>query len=282
MTKMPALLLTAFTCLFAFGTEVAGQAAGPPEEVLVKSGALSLRALLWRPPGKGPFPAVMFSHGSYSTGDPLNPHDAAALGPVFARHGYVFLFLCRQGVGLSAGQGTAGGDLMARALALEGEAGRNRVQLQLLETEELNEALAGLSFLRALPEVDVHRVAVAGHSFGGSLTLLLAERDTTLRAAVVFGAAAGSWDQSPELRTRLLAAVSRTNAPVLFIHAANDYSIAPGKALAAEMQRLRKPHGLRIYPPVGRNTREGHNLVFGRAATWEFDVFAFLDQHLRR
>lgn len=156
------------------------------------------------------------------------------------------------------------------------------MQLQLLETDELDEALAALSLLRALPEVDVRRIAVAGHSFGGSLTLFLAEHETALRAAVVFGGAAGSWAHSPELRARLLSAVSRTSAPVLFIHAANDYSIAPGKALAAEMQRLKKPHGLKIYPAVGRNTREGHNFLYRSAAPWESDVFAFLDQHLQR
>jgi hypothetical protein len=63
--------------------------------------------------------------------------EPSAIGPLFARHGYVFLFLFRQGMGLSRGQGTADGDLMARAAAAEGVAGRNRVQLELLEGEEL-------------------------------------------------------------------------------------------------------------------------------------------------
>jgi dipeptidyl aminopeptidase/acylaminoacyl peptidase len=171
---------------------------------------------------------------------------------------------------------------MARALAAHGQEGRNRVQLQLLETEELDEAIAGLAFLRALPEVDPHRIAVAGHSFGGSLTLLLAAHDTTLRAAVVFSGAAYSWGLSPGLRARLLAAVSHTTAPVFFIHTANDYSVASGQALAAEMQRLGKPHRLKIYPAVGRTAKEGHNFVFRGVATWEPDVFAFLDERLRR
>jgi dienelactone hydrolase len=204
------------------------------------------------------------------------------LGPVFVRHGFVFLFLFRQGIGLSLGQGTADGDLLARALAAEGVGGRNRVQLQLLENEEFYEALAGLALLRSLPEVDVHRVAVVGHSFGGSITLLVAARDTAVRAAVVFGAAAASWGQSPMLRARLLAAVGRTRAPVLFIHAANDYSVAPGKALASEMQRLRKPHQLKLYSAIGRESRDGHNLVYRSVSTWESDVFGFLAAHLQR
>jgi len=209
-------------------------------------------------------------------------NEPGVLGPVFARHGFVFLFLFRQGIGLSLGQGTADGDLMARALAAEGIGGRNRVQLQLLENEEFDEALAGLALLRSLPEVDVHRVAVVGHSFGGSITLLVAARDTAVRAAVVFGAAAASWSQSPTLRARLLAAVGRTRAPVLFIHAANDYSLAPGKALASEMQRLRKPHGLKLYSAIGRESRDGHNLVYRSVSTWERDVFGFLAAHLQR
>jgi dienelactone hydrolase len=212
----------------------------------------------------------------------MPPDEPAALGTVFARHGYVFLFLCRQGIGLSAGQGTADLDQMTRALAAEGQEGRNRVQLQLLEGEELNEARAGLSRLRAMREVDPTRLAVAGHSFGGSLTLFLAGQDPQLRAAVVFGGAAGSWDQSPALRERLLDAVRRTRAPVFFIHAANDYSTTPGEALAAEMKRLQKPHRLKIYPAFGRNSREGHNVHYRSVQTWESDVFGFLDQYVKR
>ncbi len=258
-----------------------GQATRGPDTVTVHSGGLLLRALLWRPVGRGPFPAVLFNHGSYSAGDPLKPSEPAALGPVFSRHGYVFLFFCRRGVGLSADQGTADGDLMARALAAQGQAGRNRVQLQLLE-DELHEVLDGLAFLRALPGVDRDRVAVAGHSFGGSLTILLAAREPTLRAAVAFSGSAYSWGLSPDLRELLLASVRRTTVPLFFIHAANDYSVAPGQALAAEMQRLGKPHRLEIYPTVGRTAREGHNLVYRNPTVWERDVLSFLDQHCGR
>jgi len=252
-----------------------------PETVSIASGGLNLRAQLWRPQGHGPFPAILFNHGSYSSEVPPGPKEAPALGEVFARHGYLFLFLHRQGVGLSAGQGTADGDLMHRALASEGQEGRNRVQLQLLENDEMSQALAALSFLRALPDVDRHRIAVAGHSFGGSLTLLLAARDSTLRAAVVYAGAAYSWERSPALRDRLIAAAGKIKAPVLLMHAANDYSTASGKALAEEMQRLGKPHELKLYPAVGKTADEGHNFLFHSVRTWETDVFTFLDRHVK-
>jgi dienelactone hydrolase len=259
-----------------------GEVAASPQVLDVRSGAFTLRAQVWRPSGAGPFPAVLFNHGSYSTDDPLPPSEPETLGPVFARHGYVFLWLHRPGTGLSSAHGISDGDQMARALKAEGVDGRNRVQLQLLENEEMNAATAALARLRARDEVDVRRIGVVGHSFGGSLSLLMAAADPEIRAAVIFGGAAGSWNQSAALRERLLVAAGGMSAAALFIHAQNDYSTAPGPALAAEMQRQGKLSVVRIYPPFGPDTRAGHNLIFRSVRTWESDVFAFLDEHLRR
>jgi carboxymethylenebutenolidase len=274
------------TCLAAFSvaTLVAARAqyAAPPETVDVEVDGLGLKAQLWRPAGNGPFPAVLFNHGSYGAGDPLPPSEPQTLGPLFARHGYVFLWLHRQGTGLSIGRGTADGDRMARAFDAEGVPGRNRVQLELLENEDMNEAAAALARLRGRADVDAHRLGVVGHSFGGSLAILMAARHSELRAVVIFGGAANSWNQSAALRERLLAAVAGMSAAALFIHAGNDYSTAPGTALAAEMERRGRPHALRIYPPFGTDARAGHNLIFRSVRTWESDVFAFLDDHLRQ
>lgn len=267
--------------ILAWTRPTIAQTALRPDTVAIRSGRLTLRGVLWRPAGSGPFPGVLFNHGSSSAADPTSIQAPATLGPVFARHGYVFLFLFRQGIGLSRGQGTADGDVMNRAFAADGMRGRNRVQLQLLEGEELNEVLAGLAFLRALPTVDPKRVAVVGHSFGGSLTLVLAARDTTIRAAVAFGPAAASWEQSPDLRAQLFAAVDKAHTPLMFIHAANDYSVVPGKVLAAEMERLHREHVLKIYGKIGTTAREGHSLIYLNVPAWERDVFRFLDTHLR-
>ncbi len=130
------------------------------------------------------------------------------LGPVFARHGYMFLYVFRRGAGLSADQGTNSVALMNRALEEKGRDARNQLQLQLLENE-LEDVNAGLSFLRGRSDVDTRRIGCVGHSFGGSLALLLTERDPDVRATVLFGAAAGSWDDSPPLQSRLLAAIRR-------------------------------------------------------------------------
>jgi dienelactone hydrolase len=284
MSRASARLLAG---LMLLGLVVVAEApAAGPDTVVVPSGDLELRGLLWRPSGHGPFPAVLFNHGSghASGADASGRRDERhpeVLGPVFARHGYVFLYLFRRGDGLSAGQGMASGDRMDAAFLAAGQEGRNRVQLHLLETDELTDGLAGLAFLRALPEIDPHRVAVVGHSFGASLTLLLAERDSTIRAAVLFSIAGYSWERSPQLRERLMKAVEHLAPGVFFLNAENDYSLVAARELSAELERLGKPTRLKVYPPAGQTPDDGHNFIHLVVPAWERDAFSFLDDHTR-
>jgi dienelactone hydrolase len=287
ISDIPKALLS-FVLAGLFSLAASGQSSQTiaPQIVEIPSDTLCLKAFLWKPAGPGPFPAVVFNHGR-SYGPQQHTHKltiteaAEILGPVFVKHGYVFLYLFRRGEGLSADQGMFIGDILQREEAANGEEARKHLQFTLMTTDHLDDALAGLSFLKNLPEVDVHRVTVAGHSFGGQLTLLEAERDPAIRAAVTFGAAAGSWDGSPELRARLLAAVGKISVPVLLIHTANDYSVTPGKSLADEFARLSKPYELKMYPPVGQAAGDGHNFLYTDVALWEDDVFGFLDQNVR-
>jgi len=278
--------LLAAACALGLGAARAQAGTADPDTIALRSGDHRLIGLLWRPHGAEARPAVLFAHGSgHASGmGPSGPdrRHPELMGPLFVRHGYVFLYLFRRGDGLSRAQGEASGDLMDRELQDKGEAARNAVQMRLLDDGELNDVLAGLTYLRAQPEVNPGRLAILGHSFGGSLALLAAERDSTLRATVDFSPAGYSWKGSPELRERLLGAVDRMTAPAFFIHAANDYSTEPGQALAAEMEKLGKPHRLKIYPAIGHGAEDGHDFVDLGIATWERDVFGFLDQTLKR
>jgi dienelactone hydrolase len=276
---MSAKRLTAVALALWCALAVAGEAAPPgaPETVTVSAGTLTLHALLWRPDGPGPFPAVLFNHGGDAT---AQSQGSAALGQVFAKHGYVFLFLYRRGTGLSADQGTAVDELMRREMDAHGDEARDRLELQLLD-EHLTDARAGVAFLRALPGVDPDRVAVAGHAFGGMLALLLAVQDGKLRAAVDFAGHGDDWAASQALRTRLMDAVDAITVPVFFVHSESD-SIAPGMVLSTEMLNLDKPRRFEVYPAVGDSSAAGNDLVYVGIAEWESDVFAFLDELVQR
>jgi dienelactone hydrolase len=257
------------------------------ETVVVPSGKLRLKAFFWKPTGPGPFPAVLFCHGSggadsnHTAGLPIT-EAAERLAPLFLKHGYAFLYLFRRGQGLSADQSPFMQDILQREETAKGKEARQHLQFVLAATDHLDDVMAGLSFLEATSTIDPRRIAIAGHSFGGQLTLLAAERNNRLRAALTFAAAANSWEHSPELRERLLTAVDKTTAPILLIQASNDYSTAPSYALADELERLHKTHLLKIYPPVGQTSEDGHNFLYLAIPQWEHDVFKFLDEHVKQ
>lgn len=270
--------------LFLYSSEFLGaQKFTGPDTVIIQSGKLILTGLLWRPAGQGPFPTVIFSHGNYGAADTLyNPlMQISLLGPLFAGRGYNYLGLFRRDVGLSKGQGNNSSDLMNSALTEMGPVGRNRIQLQQLETDQLQDMISGLRYLRKRKDVDAQRIAIVGHSFGGSLALIVAEQDPGLKAVVLFGAGGYSWDQSSQLRIRLIRAADLITAPILIIHAQNDYSTNPGYALDSILKESKKPHELIIYPKFGNSKSEGHNLIFLDSSIWDKDVFRFLDQNLK-
>ena len=58
------------------------------DDVTFPSGDITLHGVLYRPEGKGPFPAVVYNHGSAA--GMISKTGFEALGPVFANHGWVF------------------------------------------------------------------------------------------------------------------------------------------------------------------------------------------------
>ena len=264
--------------LFGFIIFLFGQNFTRPDTVSVRSSNLTLKALLWTPSGKGPFPTIIYCHGSYRDTETIKD---LILGPVFAKRGYLFLFLFRRGIGLSRGQGVNSADLIDQAFKEKGQELSNKVRLQQLETDQLQDMIAGFSFLKTRKDVDINRMAVVGVSFGGSLALLLAEREPALKAVVLFSPAGVNWDRSFQLRLRLINAVKNISVPIMIVHAANDYSLNPGIVLDSIMNNLEKPHLLKIYPKFGDSPAEAHNLINLSVATWGNDVFNFLAENLR-
>jgi carboxymethylenebutenolidase len=71
--------------------------------VTFPSGDKQLHGVLYKPEGAGPFPAVLYNHGS--VGGMLSKQAFDALGPVFVARGWVFFGPFRRGQGLSEDAG---------------------------------------------------------------------------------------------------------------------------------------------------------------------------------
>jgi carboxymethylenebutenolidase len=239
--------------------------AAEPQEVVFTLGGAQLRGFIYKPPGDGPFPAVLYNHGSER-----RPGEKPALGALFASHGYVFFVPHRRGHGRSPA------DALIDSLYSQGA--RSVVALQ---EAHLADQMAALAYLTQVGYVDPARIAVAGCSYGGIQTVLAVEanarRNLQLRAAVDFAGGAITWQKSAELRQRMLQAIREASIPVFFVQAANDYDVTPSRTLAAELSRLGKPHRISIFPPYGTTPAEGHGaFCFRGGDVWGPEVFAFL------
>src|ERR1035438_4101947 len=144
------------------------------EIVTFPSGDITLHGSLYKPEGPGPFPAVIYNHGSAA--GMLSKEAFDALGPVFASHGWVFFGPYRRGQGLSASAGPYIGDQIAAAEKSGGISGGAAAMVRLLEKDHLNDQLAALAWLRKQGFVQPDRIAAAGNSFGGIEAVLGAER----------------------------------------------------------------------------------------------------------
>src|SRR5258708_36542205 len=83
--------------LFAF-FQICATAQPKPEEVVFHSGKLDLQGFLWRPNGPGPFPAVLWNHGSEKL-----PGSQPHLAEFYTSHFYAFFVPHRRGQGRSPG-----------------------------------------------------------------------------------------------------------------------------------------------------------------------------------
>ncbi|MCX6622075.1 MAG: prolyl oligopeptidase family serine peptidase [Acidobacteria bacterium] len=244
------------------------------EVVSFQNGRLILHGVLYRPAGQGPFPAVVYNHGSA----PDNSAASEALGPIFANRGWTFFMPHRRGQGLSASAGPYIRDEIVAAGKNAGIAAATATMIRLLQTDHLSDQMAAADWLRKQAWVKPDQIAVAGNSFGGIETVLGAERWSYCAAVDVSGAAE-SWAQAPDLRSMMIRAVRNSRIPVFFIQPENDFDLSPTRTLSAEMKHAGKPYQVKIYPPFGGSAQEGHSFAYRGASVWADDVFRFLDQH---
>ncbi len=248
----------------------------PSELVTFPSGTLTLTGVVYKPQGAGPFPAVVYNHGSAS--GMISAQAFEALGPVFASHGWVFFGPFRRGQGLSASAGPYIGDQISAATKKGGITAGAATMVRLLETDHLNDQLAALTWLRKQTFIQPHRVAVAGTSFGGIEVVLGAEH-ADYCAAIDTAGGAQSWAQAPELQEVMTRAVQNSKAPIFFFQAENDYDLSPSRTLAAAMRAAGKISELKIYPPYGNSTQDGHAFGYFGGQVWSNDVFQFLEKY---
>lgn len=265
------LIARSWFVLCVLASTAFGQSGAEPQkyrDIFYSSGALRIQAYLYAPEGDGPFPAVIYNHGSREGRERVsNPF--AHIGAMLSRAGHVVLVPERRGYGKSDGEvwrQTVGADQAALISRLQ---------------DETDDILAGLEYLRTVPQVDIKRVTIMGWSFGGVVAMLATARSTAFVAAIDQAGGALTWNSNGHMQAALIEAAGKSTTPTLFMVAKNDRTTASVTTLADIFEKRNVPHRLVVYdsftPAQAGRGAPGHALFSSQGVNvWENDVLDFL------
>ncbi len=270
-------LMKALLCVLTLGFSAGSWAADKPVQEIVEfpNGTLTLKGELYLPDGKGPFPVILYSHGSAP--GMANSMASAAIGPKFTRQGWAFFMPYRRGQGLSEDQGPYIMDQIRRARWNPFDSTPQKL-VELHQGDHLSDQIAALNWLREQPFVDPARIATAGNSFGG-IQVMLGMAGGDYCAGINAAGGAQSWQDSKSLQDLLMRAAARAKGPIFHFQAENDYDLTPSSELFATGQAAGKKVQLKIYPRFGGSSQDGHSFPYSGVSVWFDDALNFLEEH---
>ena len=223
---------------------------------------VSLEVVIYKPTGKGPFPALMFNHGSTGNGD--NPalftstYSSAAIARFFTDKGWLVAFPQRRGRGKSDGLYDEGFEVNRSGYSCD-------PQLSLPGLERaLTDLDAAYSYLATRPDVDSKRMLIGGQSRGGIASSVYAgTRPTRFVGVINF---VGGWvgDMCPSATAVNTVSFRRAAAfapPMLWLYGENDpfYKISHSKSNFDAFTQAGGKGDFKVFD-AGRG-RNGHGVV---------------------
>jgi dienelactone hydrolase len=262
----------------AFGLlALVAQAAPPPappyDTLFYTHDGLKLEAYLYKPEGAGPFPLIVYNHGSAVPGEEAKEWPAPYIARLFVPAGYAVLVPERRGYGKSEG--------VPFSKDIGDDRGPRFVERQRSEAGDINAAVEHVLARHEAP-IDAARVVIMGYSFGGIVTTLAAGRSDRYAALVVQAPGALNWNRSEGLRDALLDAASRIRVPAWCGVAENDATTESARQVCARIAKAGATTVLKVYPPfTGGGERPGNppgHALFGPrgVAVWKDDLLTFL------
>ena len=230
---MKGIFLLIFIALFTIASFTAASFAADGKPVSYKSSDETVQAVLYTPPGKGPFPAIIVIHEYWGLNDWVK-EQASKL----ADQGYEALAI----------------DLYRGKVATTPDMAHELMR-GVPEDRAKRDLHAAFEFLQSQPNVKKNRIAAIGWCMGGGYSLDVALQEPTLAADVINY---GHLATDP-------AALNKINSPILGLFGGQDRGITPDDVhkFEAAMKQAGKKIEVKIYDDAGHafenpNNKEGY------------------------
>jgi carboxymethylenebutenolidase len=229
------MFMRAIALVFALLLFVASSFAADSKAVSYESGDQTVRALLYTPSGKGPFPGIVVIHEWWGLNEWVK-EQAAKL----ADEGYAALAI----------------DLYRGKVATTPEEA-HEIMRGVPEDRAKRDLHAAVEFLKSQTNIKKDRIGSIGWCMGGGYSLDVALQEPTLAAAVInYGHLATDADS-----------LKKINAAVLGIFGGQDHGIPVDdvKKFGETLDRLGKKVEIKIYPDAGHAFENPNNKTGYRA-----------------
>lgn len=237
-----------------------------------RDGEFAMGGILIKPEGKGPFPAVLISHGLGGSAESFGLNKAremvkwgfVCIAPDYT-HSAKFLG------GQRPGAGKAGATKAApKAGATKGGPAANpQYATYGASDENLRRARVCLELVSRLPEVDAKRLVAYGHSMGGFVTIgLAASSPELLKAAAISGSGVAPQDGFPAPSA---AKAESVRTPFLILHGAADPVVRPQQSADFKviLDKNRVPNQRTVYEGEGHPIDQSKRAeVFAAIQDW--------------
>jgi len=221
--------------LLALLSFAASASTADSKAVFYKSGDETVEGILYTPPGKGPYPALIVIHEYWGLNDWIKEQ-----GSKLADQGYVTLAI----------------DLYRGKVATTPDMA-HEIMRGVPEDRAKRDLHAAFAFLAAQPNVKKDRIGSIGWCMGGGYSLDVALQEPGLAATVInYGHLATDPD-----------ALKKINAPILGLFGGQDHGITPDDVHTFEqtMKQLGKKVDVKIYDDAGHAFENPNNKTGYRA-----------------
>ena len=262
-TSRREISLLAYALLAAIWFLGGNASAVEPERLFYLSNGEVLQGLVYKPAGKGPFPAVVHNqHKSTDWAKQPDPQAFQELANFYTTRGYV-LFLPGRRNWREEEAATNGGDSIEE----------QRISVQNSE-RQAEVVFAAIETLKAQAFINPRQIFVTGHAAGGTTALIMAQKPIDVRAYVLFSPGINSWNKNDVLKATLRHAARNAKVPVFLIQCENDGTLAPSEAIGKELGNITGSR-TKIYPAFGSNTKDAGQFNVRGTEIWGDDVLSF-------